>query len=115
MSNARKAMQTTDSAHLSFGENREFLRGDGHRYLMSRGDQLAFVAEVVRFGFTPADFAIDVKRLPGKRSAISSAATFTVTVENIPNRCRATYEGGPGRAWVAEFLRDLIAEKFGQP
>jgi hypothetical protein len=26
-----------------------------------------------------------------------------------------TYQGGPGRAWGAEFLRDLLAEKFGQP
>ena len=116
MSNARKAMHTTDSIHLGFSEHREpLLRGDGHRYLMARGDELAFAAEVVRFGFSPTDFAIDVERLPGRRSATSSAATFTVTVDNIHNRRRATYYGGPGRAWVAEFLRDLIAERFGQP
>ena len=107
-----------DSAqgHLSFSGTRQpLLTGDSHQYLLARGDQLAFAAEVVRFGFSPTDFAIDVERLPGKRSATSSAATFKVTVENIHNRYRATYHGGPGRAWVAEFLRDLLAERFGQP
>ena len=109
-------LETTDSTHLGFSEHRQpLLRGDGQRYLLGRGDQLAFAAEVVRFGFSPTDFAIDVERLPGKRSATSSAATFTVTVENLHNRRRATYHAGPGRAWVAEFLRDLIAERFGQP
>jgi hypothetical protein len=43
------------------------------------------------------------------------AATFEVTVENVQNRRRATYLGGPGRAWIAAFLEDLIAGTFGQP
>jgi hypothetical protein len=116
MFEARKTIETTDSVHLGFSEHRQpLLRGNGHRYLMGRGDQLAFAAEVVRFGFSPTDFAIDVQRLPGKRSPTSSAATFTVTIENLHSRRHATYHGGPGRSWVAEVLRDLIAEKFGQP
>ena len=72
MIDACKAIEATDSTHLGFSEHRQpLLRGDGHRYLLGRGDQLAFAAEVVRFGFSPTDFAIDVERLPGKRSATS--------------------------------------------
>ena len=116
MIEARKTTQTTDPVHLGFNEQRQpLLRGDAHRYLIARGDQLAFAAEVVRFGFSPTDFALDVESLPGKRSPSSSAATFAVTVENLLSQRSATYHGGPGRAWVAEFLRDLIAERFGQP
>jgi hypothetical protein len=98
---------------LGFDERRQPLLRDAHRCL-GQGDQLAFAAEVIGFGFSPTDFALDVKRLPGKRSATSSAATFAVTVENLVNRRCVTYRGGPGRAWVAEFLRDLIEGRFGQ-
>lgn len=91
------------------------LSGDCHHYMLARGDQSAFAAEVVRFGFAPNDFALDVERLPGKRSAHSTAPTFTVRVANIRNRRAATYPGGPGRAWIAQFLEDLIAGVFGQP
>jgi hypothetical protein len=116
MIEASKTMPITDQVHLGFNEQRQpLLRGEAHRYLVGRGDQLAFAAEVVRFGFSPTDFALDVERLPGKRSPGSSAATFAVTVEHVFNRRSVTYNGGPGRAWVAEFLRDLIAERFGQP
>jgi hypothetical protein len=116
MSDAGNTMQTTDPVHLGFNEQRQpLMRGDAHRYLIGRGDQLAFAAEVVRFGFSPNDFALDVERLPGKRSATSSAPTFAVTVENLVSRRSATYQGGPGRAWVAEFLGDLITGRFGQP
>ena len=116
MTDARHTTRTMEPVHLGFNEQRRpLLRGDAHRYLIGRGDQLAFAAEVVRFGFSPTDFALDVERLPGKRTPGSPAATFTVTVEHVLNRRRATYHGGPGRAWVAEFLRDLIAERFGQP
>ena len=72
-------------------------------------------AEVIRFGFAPDDFTLDVERLPGKRSAHSTAPTFSVRVSNIQNRRALTYLGGPCRAWVAEFLEDLIAGVFGQP
>lgn len=102
--------------HLSFNETRQpLLTGDAHQYLLARGDQLAFAAEVVRFGFAPDDFALDIERLPGKRSARSLAPTFTVGVSNIHNRRSVKYLGGPGRAWVAQFLEDLIAGKFGEP
>lgn len=102
--------------HLSFSETRQpLLTGDCHQYLLARGDQLAFTAEVVRFGFAPDDFALDIERLPGKRSARSAAPTFTVNVAHIHNRRAANYLGGPGRAWVARFLEDLIAGNFGQP
>ena len=104
------------SDNVSAGEHRQpLLTGNGHRYMLARGDQLAFSAEVVRFGFAPDDFALDVERLPGKRSVHSTAATFSVRVANIHNRRALTYLGGPSRAWVAEFLEDLIAGVFGQP
>ncbi|TMH37024.1 MAG: hypothetical protein E6H66_03670 [Betaproteobacteria bacterium] len=107
-----------DSAqgHLSFSGTRQpLLTGDSHQYLLARGDQLAFAAEVVRFGFAPDDFALDIERLPGKRSARSTAPTFLVRVANIHNRRSVKYLGGPGRAWVARFLEDLIVGKYGEP
>jgi hypothetical protein len=111
-----KARQATDPVHSGFDEQRRpLLRGDGYHYLIARGDQLAFAAEVVRFGFSPSDFAIEIQRMPNKASRHSQAATFAVTVENIQNKHRASYLGGPGRAWIAGFLEDLIAGTFGQP
>src|SRR5207247_7401992 len=105
-----------DPVHLSFSERRQpLLRGAGRRYMLARGDQLAFAAEVVRFGFAPDDFALDIERLPGKRSARSTAPTFLVRVANIHNRRSVKYLGGPGRAWVARFLEDLIVGKYGEP
>jgi hypothetical protein len=43
------------------------------------------------------------------------AATFAMTVENLQNGRCATYVGGPGRAWVTEFVLDLVAGTFGRP
>ena len=61
----RKARQATDPVHLGFDEQRRpLLRGDAYHYLIARGDQLAFAAEVVRFGFSPSDFAIEIQRVP---------------------------------------------------
>ena len=112
----RKARQATDPVHLGFNEQRRpLLRGDAYHYLIARGDQLAFAAEVVRFGFSPSDFAIEIQRVPNKASRHSQAATFAVTVENVQNERRASYIGGPGRPWIAGFLGDLIAGTFGQP
>jgi hypothetical protein len=112
----RKARQAPDPVHLGFGEQRRpLLRGDAYHYLIPRGDQLAFAAEVVHFGFPPSDFALEIERLPNKHSRHSLAATFSVTVENVRNRRRVSYLGGPGRAWIAAFLEDLIAGNFGQP
>jgi hypothetical protein len=106
---------STAPANMSGGEHRQpLLTGNCHRYMLARGDQLAFAAEVIRFGFAPDDFTLDVERLPGKRSAHSTAPTFSVRVSNIQNRRALTYLGGPCRAWVAEFLEDLIAGVFGQ-
>jgi len=101
----------TDPVHLSFSEQREpIVRGNCRRYVFARGDQLAFAAEVVRFGFAPDDFALDFERVRGS----SGARTFTVSIENLRNGRSATYVGGPGRSWVAEFLMGLIAGEFGQ-
>ena len=112
----RKIRPATDPVHLGFNEQRQpLLRGDSYHYLIARGDQLAFAAEVVRFGFSPSDFAIEIQRVPNKASRHSHAATFAVTVENVQNRRRASYLGGPGRAWIAGFLEDLFAGTFGQP
>ena len=112
----RKIRQTTNDDHLGFNEQRlPLLRGDAYHYLIARGDQLAFAAEVVRFGFSPSDFALEIQRVPNKSSRHPLAVTFEVTVENVPNKRRASYLGGPGRAWIAGFLEDLIAGTFGQP
>ena len=112
----RKIRQTTNQVHLGFNQQRQpLIRGDANHYLIGRGDQLAFAAEVVQFGFSPSDFALEIERVPSKHSRHSLAATFSVTVENVQNRRRASYLGGPGRAWIAGFLEDLIAGTFGQP
>jgi hypothetical protein len=85
-------------------------------YLMTRGDDLAFAREVVRYGFSLSDFALVIRRVPGKLlPRHSPAATFTVTVENVKNGRCASYLGGPGRSWIAGFVEDLIAGTFGQP
>src|SRR5216684_1668516 len=95
----RKIRPATDPVHLGFNEQRQpLLRGDAYHYLIARGDHLAFAAEVVRFGFSPSDFALEVQRVPSKHSRHSQAASFAVTVENVQNRRRASYLGGPGRA-----------------
>ena len=110
-----KSHPQTESVHLGFNEQRQpHIRGESNHYIIARGDQLAFAAEVVRFGFAPDDFALDIQRLPSKPSA-RSAATYSVKVEHVRSRRNATYFGGPGRAWVADFLGDLIAGKFGEP
>jgi hypothetical protein len=111
----RHIAPATDPVHLSFSEQREpIVRGNCRRYVFARGDQLAFAAEVVRFGFAPDDFALDFERIRANHPSSSAARTFTVTIENIRNGRTATYTGGPGRSWVAEFLMALIAGEFGQ-
>jgi hypothetical protein len=110
----RSISPAADAVHLSFSEQRvPVVRGGGRHYLLARGDQLAFAAEVVRFGFAPDDFLLEVDRLRGNHSIVSGAPRFTVTVENIRNGRSAVYKGGPGRSWVAEFLVGLIAGEFG--
>lgn len=106
----------TDSVDLSFSAQRQpTIRRSSRRYALARGDQLAFVAEVVRFGFAPEDFALDIESVRGNRSQSSPAApAFMVTVENLHNGRTATFVGGPGRSWVAAFLSALIAGEFGQ-
>ena len=116
MGEVRQIAPVTEPVHLSFSEQRQpFLRGERRHYLLARGDQLAFAAEVVRFGFAPDDFALDVERIRGNSAPVSEGATFAVRVENVRNGRAANYFGGPGRAWVAEFLVGLIAGDFGQP
>ena len=114
-----EAHKTTNSARpvpVGFNEQRQpILRGDVRNYLIAGADQVAFGAQVVRFGFSPADFALDIQRFPGKRGTHSVAATFAMTVENLHSGRSATYVGGPGHAWVTEFLLDLIAGTFGRP
>ena len=86
-----------------------------HR-LIAHGDQLVFAAVVVRYGFSPSDFALKIHRVPGRLlPRHSPAATFVVTVENVKNGRCASYLGGPGRSWIAGFVEDLIAGTFGQP
>ena len=95
--------------HSGFNEQRQpLLRGDARDYVIARADRVAFVAKVVRFGFSRADFALASSRFRGKRSTHSLAATFAMTVENVHTGRCATYRGGPGRAWTPELLLDLI-------
>jgi hypothetical protein len=111
----RPLSSAADAVHLSFNEQREpVVRGGARHYLLARGDQLAFAAEVVRFGFAPDDFILEVDRVRGRQPRLSDAPKFMVTVENRRNGRSATYKGGPGRSWVAEFLVGLIAGEFGQ-
>ena len=111
----RPLSSAADAVHLSFSERREpVVRGGGRHYLLARGDQLAFAAEVVRFGFAPDDIILEVDRVRGRHPPLSDAPKFTVTVEHRRNGRSATYKGGPGRSWVAEFLVGLIAGEFGQ-
>src|SRR5256885_4959496 len=115
MGEEREIAPVTEPVHLSFSEQRQpVVRGGGRHYLLARGDQLAFAAEVVRFGFAPDDFVLEVDRIRGNHSIVTGAPRFTVTVENIRTRRSAFYKGGPGRSWVAEFLVGLIAGEFGQ-
>ena len=114
--NERQIVPATAPVHLGFSEHREpAVRGNHRRYLLARGDQLAFSAEVVRLGFAPDDFVLDAERLPGSRVPAAGAPTFSVRVENIRSGHARTYLGGPGRAWVAVFFVDLMAGNFGQP
>ncbi len=116
MAQERQAIPITEPVHLGFSEQRQpVLRGDAQHHIVARGDQLAFAAEVVRFGFAPDDFALEIARVRGKRDPQSLTPTYAVKVENTRTRRSVTYYGGPGRAWVAEFLADLIAGEFGQP
>jgi len=111
----RPVPQTAEPVHLSFNEDRQpLVRGGARHYLLARGDQLAFAAEVVRFGFSPDDFTLEVERVRGRHAPLSNEPKFVVTVENRRNGRSATYKGGPGRSWVAEFLVGLIAGEFGQ-
>lgn len=106
----------TGLAHLSFTEQRQpTVRGGGKRYVLARGDQLAFSAEVARFGFAPDDFVLDIEELCDSQLATPVARGFTVTVKHLRNGRTGTYQCGRGRAWVAEFLMALIAGEFGQP
>ena len=116
MRNVRQIAPATAPIHLGFSEHRQpAVRGNRRRYLLARGDQLAFAAEVVRFGFAPDDFALDAERLPGPRVPAPGGATLAVRVEHMRNGQAQTYLGGPGRAWVAAFLVDLMRGNFGQP
>ncbi|MGH8713713.1 MAG: hypothetical protein ACREYB_06880 [Casimicrobiaceae bacterium] len=84
----------------------------GQRYLGVE-DQRAFTTAVARQGHWPDEFLLDVKRLPGQRPARAPTATLSITVWHLPTGRGATYFGGPGRVWVAEFLVDLIGGTFG--
>jgi hypothetical protein len=116
MLDAHKTTQTSGPALRGLKDpTQPLLRGDPRNYVIARADQIAFTAEVVRFGFFPNDFALEIVRFPGKRSAHAVAANFAMTVENLQTGRYVTYLGGPGRAWVTEFVLDLIAGTFGRP
>jgi len=94
------------------GQVRPTIYPGGNHYL-GLEDQRAFTTAVARQGYWPDEFLLDVKRLPGKRPAHAPTATLSVTVWHLPTGRGATYLGGPGRVWVAEFLVDLMGGTFG--
>ena len=94
------------------GQLRPTIYPGGNHYL-GLEDQRAFTTAVARQGYWPDEFLLDVKRLPGKRPAHAPMATLSITVWHLPTGRGATYLGGPGRVWVAEFLVDLMGGTFG--
>ena len=94
------------------GQLRPTIYPGGNHYL-GLEDQRAFATAASRQGYWPDEFLLDVKRLPGKRPAHAPAATLSITVWHLPTGRGATYLGGPGRVWVAEFLVDLMGGTFG--
>ena len=84
----------------------------GNHYLAAE-DQRAFATAVARQGAWPDEFLLDVRRLPGTRPTRAPTATLSVTVWHLPTGRGATYLGGPGRDWVAEFVVDLAGGTFG--
>jgi hypothetical protein len=94
------------------GQLRPTIYPGGNHYLGVE-DQRAFATAVARQGHWPDEFLLDVKRLPGKRPAHAPTATLSITVWHLPTGRGATYLGGPGRVWVAEFLVDLMGGTFG--
>ena len=109
-------MRTTAPAHAGLsGREYPLLRGNPRDYAIAKADQIKFTEDVVRFGFHPTDFALDIVLFRGRRSTPAVAVTFAMTVEHLRSGGCATYIGGPGRPWVTEFVLDLIAGKFGRP
>src|SRR5260370_33903382 len=95
MEEEREIAPVTEPVHLSFSEQRQpVLRGERRHYLLARGDQLAFAAEVVRFGLAPDDFALDVERIRGISSPTAGWATLASRFGNIHHGARATRPGG---------------------
>lgn len=94
------------------GQLRPTIYPGGQHYLGVE-DQRAFTTAVARQGHWPDEYLLDVKRLPGKRPAHAPSATLSITVWHLPTGRGATYLGGPGRVWVAEFLVDLMNGTFG--
>jgi len=114
MLEARKT-RTKSAVHSGLNKQRQpLLRGDERNCIVDLSDRAAFVTAIVRFGFSPADFAINIQHFGGKRSTHSPARTFTVTVENLHTGRRATDLDGPRGAWIPEFVLDLIAGTFGR-
>jgi hypothetical protein len=107
--------RTKSPVHAGYKQRQPLVRDDARNCVIDRADRAAFVAGVVRFGFAPADFALNVLHFRGNRSIHSPAATCAMTVENLHTGRRVTYLDGPGRAWIPEFLLDLIAGTFGRP
>jgi hypothetical protein len=85
----------------------------GDRYVASR-DKRALEAEAICCGFHPHDFLIDATQCH-KKSSSRTTHDFSVTVWNLRNNRVATYVGGPGRAWLSVFFKDLVAGHFGTP
>jgi len=83
------------------------------RYVAQR-EKRALEAEAICCGFHPHDFLIDATQCH-KKSSSRASQDFSVTVWNLRNNRVATYLGGPGRAWLSSFLKDLVAGHFGTP
>jgi hypothetical protein len=104
--------QTESFSAGARGQLRPAIYPGGNHYLEAE-DQRAFATAVARQGAWPDEFLLDVRRLPGTRPTRAPTATLSVTVWHLPTGRGATYLGGPGRDWVAEFVVDLAGGTFG--
>ena len=83
-----------------------------YNLLALRREKAAFVALLVRLGYSPHHFRVTVRRAPPQGPA-DTGQRYTVQVaqlrDGMPNRDKR-YVGGHGADWVGEFARDAAID-----
>lgn len=86
--------------------------GGEYNALASRGEKAAFVALLVRLGYSPHHFRVTVRRVPPQGLG-DARQRYTVQVaqlrDGMPDRDKR-YAGGHGEDWVNEFCRDAAMD-----